>query len=58
MKNRMIKTRRIKLKIIENEDIVMVITMVIITITAIIIMTITIIIMMIMRVKIGNSIKI
>ena len=54
----MIKTRRIKLKSIENEDTVMVITTIIIAITAIIIMTITIIIMMIMRVKIGNSIKI
>ena len=53
----MITTRIIKVKGIENEEIIMAITMIKIIITTVI-MTITIIIMMIMRIKIGNRIKI
>ena len=53
----MITTRIINVKGIENEEIIMAITMIKIIITTVI-MTITIIIMMIMRIKIGNRIKI
>ena len=53
----MIKTRIIKGKIIKNEEIIMAITMIEIII-ATVIMTIILIIMMIMRIKIGNRIKI
>ena len=52
----MIKTRKIKVKSIENEEIIMAMTMAKIIITAAI-MKITIIIM-IMRIKIGNRMKI
>ena len=51
----MIKTGIIKVKSIENEDIIMAMTMTKIIATAII--KIIIIIMMIMRIKIGNRIK-
>ena len=53
----MIKTRIMKIKSIENEEIMMVITMTKMIIKTII-MTITIIIMMVIRIKIGNRIKI
>ena len=49
----MIKTRLIKVKNIENEEIIMAMTM-----TKTIITNIIIIIMIIMRIKIGNRIKI
>ena len=55
--NRMIKTRKIKVKSIENEEIIMAMTMAKLIITTAI-MKIIIIIMMIMRIKIGNRIKI
>ena len=48
----MVKTRRIKLKSIENEEIIMAMTM-----TKTVITKIIIIIMMWMRMKIGNRIK-
>ena len=51
----MVKTRLIKVKSIENKEIVMAMTMAKIIITVII--KIIIIIMMIMRIKIGNQIK-
>ena len=51
------KTRLIKVKSIENEEIIMAMTMTKIIITTVI-MKIVIIIMMIMRIKIGNQIKI
>ena len=51
----MIKTGLIKVKIIENEEIIMTMRKIIITT---VIMKITIIIRMIMRIKIGNRIKI
>ena len=54
----MIKTRKIKVKSIENEEIIMAMTMTKIIITTTVIMKIIIIIMMIMRIKIGNHIKI
>ena len=54
----MIKTRKIKVKGIENEEIIMAMTMTKIIITTKVIMKIIIIIMMIMRIKIGNHIKI
>ena len=53
----MIKTRLIKVKSIENEEIIMAMTM-IKTIITTAIMKIIIITMMIMRTKIGNQIKI
>ena len=53
----MIKTRIIKAKSIENEEIIMAMTMTKIIITTVI-MKIIIIIMMIIRIKIGNRIKI
>ena len=53
----MIKTRIIKVKSIENEEIIMVITMIKIIIIALI-MKIIIIILLIMRIKFGNRIKI
>ena len=53
----MIKARLIKVKSIENEEIIMAMTITKIVITAVI-MKIIIIIMMIMRIKIGNQIKI
>ena len=53
----MIKTRLIKVKSIENEEIKMAMAMINIILTTVI-MTIIIIIMMIMRFKIGNQIKI
>ena len=53
----MIKTRIIKGKIIKNKEIIMAITMIEIII-ATVTMTIILIIMMIMRIKIGNRIKI
>ena len=53
----MIKTRIVKLKSIENKEIIMAITMTKIIITTVI-MKIIIIIMIIMRIKIGKSIKI
>ena len=53
----MIKTRLIKVKSIENEEIIMAMAMINIILTTVI-MTIIIIIMMIMRFKIGNQIKI
>ena len=49
----MVKTRKIKVKSIENEEIIMAITM-----TKTIITKIIITIMMRMRIKIGNRIKI
>ena len=49
----MVKTRKIKVKTIENEEIIMSMTMVKIIITKVIIT-----IMMRMRIKIGNRIKI
>ena len=49
----MVKTRKIKVKIIENEEIIMRMTM-----TKTIITKIIITIMMRMRIKIGNRIKI
>ena len=49
----MVKTRKIKVKSIENEEIIMPMTMIKKIITKI-----TITIMMIMRIKIGNCIKI
>ena len=49
----MVKTRKIKVKSIENEEIIMAMTMKKTRITKIIIM-----IMMIMRIEIGNCIKI
>ena len=49
----MVKTRKIKVKSIENEEIIMAMTM-----TKIIITKIIITIMMRMRIKIGNLIKI
>ena len=55
--NRMIKTRKIKVKSIENEEIIMAMTIAKLIITTAI-MKIIIIIMMIMRIKIGNCIKI
>ena len=51
----MIKTGLIKVKITENEEIIMAMRKIIITT---VIMKITIIIRMIMRIKIGNRIKI
>ena len=51
----MIKTGLIKVKIIENEEIIMTMRKIIITT---VIMKITVIIRMIMRIKIGNRIKI
>ena len=51
--NRMVKTRKIKVKSIENEEIIMAMTM-----TKTIITKIIITIMMRMRIKIGNRIKI
>ena len=53
----MIKTRLIKVKSIENEEIIMAMTMSKIIITTVI-MKIIIIIMMIVKTKIGNQIKI
>ena len=53
----MIKTRKIKVKSIENEEIIMAMTIAKLIITTAI-MKIIIIIMMIMRIKIGNRIKI
>ena len=53
----MIKARIIKVKSIENEEIIMAMTMTKIIITTVI-MKIIIIIMMITRIKIGNRIKI
>ena len=53
----MIKTRLIKVKSIENEEIIMAMTMTKIIITTVI-MKIIIIIMMIVKTKIGNQIKI
>ena len=53
----MIKITIIKVKSIENEEIIMAITMAKITITTVM-MKIIIIIMMIMRIKLGNRIKI
>ena len=53
----MIKTRLIKVKSIENEEIIMAMTMTKIIIITVI-MKIMIITMMIMRIKIGNQIKI
>ena len=53
----MIKTTIIKVKSTENEEIIMAITMTKIIITTVM-MKIIIIIMMIMRIKIGNRIKI
>ena len=53
----MIKTRLIKVKSIENEEIIMAMTMTKIIITTVI-MKIIIITMMIMRIEIGNQIKI
>ena len=52
----MIKTRIMKVKSIENEEIIMAITLIKIIITRVI-MTLIIRIMMIMRIKIGNHIK-
>ena len=52
----MIKTRLMKAKSIENEKIIMSLTMTKIIMTTVI-MKIIIIIMMIMRIKIGNQIK-
>ena len=49
----MVKTRKIKVKSIENEEIIMTMIM-----TKIIITKITVIIMIRMRIKIGNRIKI
>ena len=49
----MVKTRKIKVKSIENEEIIMAMTM-----TKIIITKIIITIMMTMRIKIGNLMKI
>ena len=54
--NRMIKTRKIKVKSIENEEIIMAMTIAKLIITTAIMKII--IIMMIMRIKIGNRIKI
>ena len=53
----MIKTRLIKVKSIENEEILMAMTMTKITITTVL-MKLIIIITFIMRIKIGNQIKI
>ena len=53
----MINTRKIKVKSIENEEIIMTIIMTKIIITTVII-KIIMMIMMIMRIKIGNCIKI
>ena len=52
----MIKTRLIKVKSIENEEIIMAMTMTKIIMTTVI-MKIIMIIMMIMRIKISNKIK-
>ena len=49
----MVKTRKIKVKSIENEEIIMAVTM-----TKTVITKIIIIMMMIMRIEIGNCIKI
>ena len=54
-KNRIAKTRLIKVKSIEDEEIIMAVTKIIITTVR---MKIIIIIMMIMRIKIGNQMKI
>ena len=54
----MIKTRLMKVKKIENEEIIMAMTMTKIIITTVIMKKITITIMMIMRSKTGNQIKI
>ena len=51
----MVKTRKIKVKSIENEEIIMAITMTKIILATVIII---IIIIRIMRIKIGNRIKI
>ena len=53
----MLKTRIMKVKSIENQEMMMVMTMKKIIIKTVI-MTITIIIMMVIRIKIGNRIKI
>ena len=53
----MLKTRIMKVKSIENQEMMMVITMKKIIIKTVI-MTITIIIMMVIRIKIGNRINI
>ena len=53
----MIKTRPIKVKSIENEEIILAMTMTKIIITTVI-MKIIIIIMIMMRIKIGHQIKI
>ena len=53
--NRIAKTRLIKVKSIEDEEIIMAVTKIIITTVR---MKIIIIIMMIMRIKIGNQMKI
>ena len=52
--NRIAKTRLIKVKSIEDEEIIMAVTKIITTVR----MKIIIIIMMIMRIKIGNQMKI
>ena len=54
----MIKTRIMKIKSIENEEIMMVITMTKMIIKTIIMKITIIIIMMVIRIKIGNRIKI
>ena len=54
-KNRIAKTRLIKVKSVEDEEIIMAMAKIIITIVR---MKIIIIIMMIMRIKIGNQMKI
>ena len=54
-KNRIAKTRLIKVKSIEDEEIIMAMAKIIITTVR---MKIIIIIMMIMRIKIGNQMKI
>ena len=53
--NRIAKTRLIKVKSIEDEEIIMAVTKIIITTVR---MKIIIIIMMIMRIKIGNQMEI
>ena len=53
--NRIAKTRLIKVKSIEDEEIIMAVTKIIITTVR---MKIIIIMMMIMRIKIGNQMKI
>ena len=54
-KNRIAKTRLIKVKSVEDEEIIMAMAKIIITTVR---MKIIIIIMMIMRIKIGNQMKI